>query len=540
MKMKTLINKLKVRQIIALSFRRLSSVSQKSIEMIDENELNNKFSQYESVIGLEVHAQIASKSKLFSSSGTSYTSPPNSEVSFFDTALPGTLPVLNRRCVEAAIITGLALNCQIAKRSLFDRKHYFYADMPAGYQITQQRDPIARNGFIEFIVHNEYSNRKPYLKRSNLKQIQLEQDSGKSLQDETNNRSLVDLNRAGIALMEFVFEPDLRSADEAVCLVRELVLILKQIKTCTCKMEEGVLRVDANISVHQHNQPFGVRTEVKNLNSFRFIQNAIQYEISRQISLIQSGGHVVNETRMYDMKLRQTFPMRDKEVVQDYRFMPEPNLPPLLLCDDNDPNPDLINISNFKKEIKQLPNELRENLLKTYNLNLEQIFTLMNDNGMTEIFIEIANHSKSKKFDTIFAFINFELRTVLNDSKLNFRSCAVSTNIISEIIDMFVNEEISLGTATDLLGLYFQNETRTPKQIVHEFNWKVIKDKEMIKKICLQTIEMYPKIARRYAKSGLRKPKSVLIQHVLTLLENKVNINQIWDIFDELLRSDKK
>jgi aspartyl-tRNA(Asn)/glutamyl-tRNA(Gln) amidotransferase subunit B len=278
------------------------------------------------------------------------------------------------------------------------------------------------------------------------------------------------------------------------------------------------------------------------LNSFRFIQNAIQYEISRQISLIESGGRVVNETRMYDMKLRQTIPMRDKEVVQDYRFMPEPNLPPLFLCDDNDndPNPDLINISNFKKEIKQLPNELRENLLKTYNLNLEQIFTLMNENGMTEIFIEIANHSKSKKFDTIFAFINFDLRTVLNDSKLNFKSCPVSANIISEIIDMLVNEEISLGTATDLLGLYFQNETRTPKQIVDEFNWKVIKDKETIKKICLQTIEMYPKIARKYAKSGFRKPNSVLIQNVLTVLGNKVNINLIWDIFDELLRSDKK
>lgn len=546
MKTMLLLKRLKVEKVLtfkSVNCRLLSETREETEHLKEENHLlNEKLSQYESVIGLEVHAQISSKSKLFSSAGTSYTSAPNSEVSFFDTALPGTLPVLNRRCVESAITTGLALNCQIAKRSLFDRKHYFYADIPQGFQITQQRDPIASNGFIEFIVDNTHSQSKAYIKRSLLKQIQLEQDSGKSLQDDINNRSLIDLNRAGIGLMEFVFEPDLRSADEAVCLVKELVLILKEVKTCSCKMEEGVLRVDANISVHKPDQPFGIRTEVKNLNSFRFMYNAIQYEIWRQISLIERGGQVVNETRMYDFKQKQTIPMRDKEVVQDYRFMPEPNLPPLLLCDEKDIKPEshLININDFRKEIKQLPNDLRQSLINNYGLSLEQVFVLMNENGMTNIFTHIANYSKSKKYHIIFEFINSDLRSALNSLKLDFESCPLSPNLISQIIDMYVNEEISLGTASDLLGLYLQNEKRTPIDLVNQFNWKLIKDRETIKKICLATIELYPKIARKYAKTGFRRPRSVLVQNVIIVLENRVNINYIWDVFDELLRKDKK
>ncbi|CAG2161617.1 unnamed protein product [Oppiella nova] len=373
-------------------------------------------SQYSAVIGLEVHSQISCSSKLFSSSGTSYLSSPNSQVSVFDCALPGTLPVLNRKCVESAVKTALALNCHVWKRSLFDRKHYFYADMPAGYQITQQRHPLATNGFIEFIVDGDHHS-DGYMKRSALKQIQLEQDSGKSLQDEDNNRSLVDLNRAGVGLMEFVFEPDLTSAAEAVSLVKELILILRTLRTCSCRMNEGVLRVDANISVRKPNQPLGVRTEVKNLNSFRFIGSAIEYEIKRQIAVIESGGRVINETRMYDMKTKETAVMRDKEVVQDYRFMPEPNLPPILLRDDNDLNSDLINISDFEREISY---------------------------------------------------------------------------------------------------------------------------QQTIEKMCLSAIESLPKIARKYAKSGIRRPQSLLIENVMNLLNNRVNESDIWLQYDRLLRNDIK
>ena len=499
-------------------------------------------SQYESVIGLEVHSQINTNSKLFSSSGTSYTSAPNTQVSYFDCALPGTLPVLNRKCVESTVLTGLSLNCQISKRSEFDRKHYFYADMPSGYQITQQRHPLATNGFIDFIVFSAKDPTKSYLKRSILKQIQLEQDSGKSLQDETNNRALVDLNRAGVGLMEFVFEPDLRSADEAIGLVQHLVLILKSINTSSCKMQEGVLRVDANVSVRKPNEMLGIRTEVKNLNSFRFIHSAIEYEIKRQILVIESGAKVVNETRMYDMKLKKTIPMRDKEVVQDYRFMPEPNIPPILLSDDKDFHKNnLINISDIKQQIngKEMPNQLRERLLKEYGLSLGQVFVLMTENGMTRLFHEIAKRSHFKNYDFIFKFMDSDLRIALEENKQNFASYSVDLQSMAEIIDLLISEKISSGIGNRLLRLYFQKQNKTPNEMVLENEWTIINDMKTIEEMCLKTIKTHQKIARKYAKTGIRRPNSMLIQNVMNLSDNRVNESNIWLQFDRILRNTK-
>ena len=513
-----------------LMSQRLSSLAEPSPRVLSE---------YESVIGLEVHSQIASEAKLFSPSATNYTSPPNTQVSYFDCALPGTLPVLNRKCVEATILTGLALNCQISKRSVFDRKHYFYADMPAGYQITQQRHPLATNGFIEFIVTNES---EAYLKRSSLKQIQLEQDSGKSLQDEVSNIALVDLNRVGVALMEFVFEPDLRSADEAVSLVKELVLILKTIETSTCKMQEGVLRVDANISVNKVGQPLGVRTEVKNLNSFRFIHSAIEYEIKRQIDLLEKGGQVVNETRRYDQKLKQTIVMRDKEVVQDYRFMPEPNIPPILVCDDNHSNKhNLININAMKEKItsKQMPNQLRDELLNNYKLNLSQIFVLMNDNDMSSLFFQVCQCSQTNKFEIVFDFINFELRILLDECKTSFDNCSIDPLILSQITDLLADQQISQRIANRLLKRYLRKEDRSPSQIVKDNDWTLINDKEIIEKACLATIDLNKKAWRKYSNKGVKKPRSFLIENVMQSLQQRVNESDIWQQYDSILAKSK-
>ncbi|KFP54922.1 hypothetical protein N323_02221, partial [Cathartes aura] len=286
------------------------------------------------VVGLEIHAQISSKSKLFSGSQVQFAAPPNSLVSFFDASLPGTLPVLNRRCVEAAVMTGLALNCSINKKSLFDRKHYFYADLPAGYQITQQRVPIAVNGSLSYsrCVDNKMS--QMVTKTVRIKQIQLEQDSGKSLHDDTRSQTLVDLNRADqklllkisclfqkkVGLMEVVMEPDMCCGEEAAAAVRELQLILQTLGSSQAVMAEGQLRVDANVSVHRPGEPYGVRTEVKNINSVRFLAKAVDYEIQRQIEELENGGKILNETRAFDSKLGCTVPMRDKEGEQDYRY----------------------------------------------------------------------------------------------------------------------------------------------------------------------------------------------------------------------------
>uniref|UniRef100_A0A2K6SVF4 Glutamyl-tRNA amidotransferase subunit B n=1 Tax=Saimiri boliviensis boliviensis TaxID=39432 RepID=A0A2K6SVF4_SAIBB len=277
--------------------------------------------KWAAVVGLEIHAQISSNSKLFSGSQVRFSAPPNSLVSFFDASLPGTLPVLNRRCVEAAVMTGLALNCHINKKSLFDRKHYFYADLPAGYQITQQRLPIAVNGSLTYGISAGKERGQVIPKTVRVKQIQLEQDSGKSLHDDLRSQTLIDLNRAGVGLLEVVLEPDLSCGEEAATAVRELQLILQALGTSQANMAEGQLRVDANISVHHPGQPLGVRTEVKNLNSIRFLAKAIDYEIQRQISELENGGEILNETRSFHEKLGCTVSMRDKEAKQDYRLL---------------------------------------------------------------------------------------------------------------------------------------------------------------------------------------------------------------------------
>ena len=506
-----------------------------STEKVNESAKN----KYMSVIGLEVHAQIDSNTKLFSSAGTSFVSPVNSQVDVFDMALPGTLPVLNKRCVEEAVLTGIALNCQIAKTSSFDRKHYFYADMPGGYQITQQRNPIATQGFIDFIVYkNDFE--KSYMKRCNLKQIQIEQDSGKSLQDLENNRSLVDLNRAGIGLLEFVFEHDLTNEDEAVCLVKELILILKRIQVCTCKMNEGALRVDANISVNQLGQPYGVRTEVKNLNSFRFMKEALKYEIQRQIAQLEKGNQVVNETRMYDNKKRETIAMRDKEVVQDYRFMPEPNLPPIYLSDDKDHHdPSLINILAIKERITTLPDVDRKVLLEKYSLDLSQVFTLMNDPGMMQLFENIMDLFDSKEnINEIYKFIHSDLRNVLENKNSSFEDCLDDCQRIYQVIKMLLNKEISMGTAYDVTELLFQDK-RSPTEIVETYGWKMICDQDQLKQLCLEAVLANEKIAKKYMRKKVKRPKSMMVHHVLKAINNRANEEEIWKMIDHILFVEK-
>ncbi|KAF5923416.1 hypothetical protein HPG69_006585 [Diceros bicornis minor] len=290
--------------------------------------------------------------------------------------------VLNRRCVEAAVMTGLALNCRINKKSLFDRKHYFYADLPAGYQITQQRLPIAVNGSMVYGVCVGKKRSQVINKTVRVKQIQLEQDSGKSLHDDLRSQTLIDLNRAGVGLLEVVLEPDMSCGEEAATAVRELQLILQALGTSQANMAEGQLRVDANISVHHPGEPLGIRTEVKNLNSARFLAKAIDYEIQRQINELENGGEILNETRSFDYKLGCTVPMRDKEGKQDYRFMPEPNLPPLLLYDaESLPTAadlqQVINIDQIREQLPELPSVTREKLVQRYGMLPEHSFALL-------------------------------------------------------------------------------------------------------------------------------------------------------------------
>ncbi|KAM4750205.1 glutamyl-tRNA(Gln) amidotransferase subunit B, mitochondrial isoform 2-T2 [Anableps anableps] len=352
------------------------------------------------VVGLEIHAQISSNTKLFSGSSVQFLAPPNSLVSFFDASLPGTLPVLNRRCVEAAVMTGLALNCTINKKSVFDRKHYFYADLPAGYQITQQRRPVAVDGVLTYSFLGGKKRNQVMRKNVHIKQIQLEQDSGKSLHDDVNSQTLIDLNRAGVGLMELVMEPDMSCGEEAAAAVRELQLILQALGTCQGNMSEGQLRVDANVSVHRPGEQLGTRTEVKNINSIRYLARAIDFEIQRQTDVVQRGGTVVNETRAYNSKSGETVAMRDKEGLQDYRFMPEPNLPPLMVFEDIASLPagieagQAVILQTIKEGLPELPSIRRDRLVQAYGILPEHSFTLVNEDGLMEYFEAVMKSTK--------------------------------------------------------------------------------------------------------------------------------------------------
>ncbi|KAE8630182.1 hypothetical protein XENTR_v10000719 [Xenopus tropicalis] len=403
------------------------------------------------VVGLEIHAQINSESKLFSSSRVQFAAPPNSTVSFFDASLPGTLPVINRRCIEAAVMTGLALNCSINKKSLFDRKHYFYADLPAGYQITQQRLPVAVNGTLTYRHQVGAKWNQMLTKCVRIKQVQLEQDSGKSLHDEIRRQTLVDLNRAGVGLMEIVMEPDMSCGEEAAAAVRELQLILQALGTCNANMSEGQMRVDANISVHRPGEPYGVRTEVKNINSARFLAKAIDYEIQRQVDVLENGGTNLNETRAFDYKLGATIPMRDKEGKQDYRFMPEPNLPPLVLYDSNslpaNADPDqIINIDLIRKNQPELPSVIRERLVEQYGILPEQSFILVNEEGLQEYFQTVVRMTNVDPKKIIGWLIN-DLLGHLRQQNLTIKQSPVSPVALAELLTLLDNGSISSSAA---------------------------------------------------------------------------------------------
>ncbi|XP_036914304.1 glutamyl-tRNA(Gln) amidotransferase subunit B, mitochondrial [Sturnira hondurensis] len=460
------------------------------------------------VVGLEIHAQISSNSKLFSGSQVHFVAPPNSLVSFFDASLPGTLPVLNRRCVEAAVMTGLALNCRINKKSLFDRKHYFYADLPAGYQITQQRLPVAVNGSLAYSVCVGTKRSQVIDKTVRIKQIQLEQDSGKSLHDDLRSQTLIDLNRAGVGLLEVVLEPDLSCGEEAATAVRELQLILQALGTSQANMAEGQLRVDANISVHRPGEPLGVRTEVKNLNSARFLARAIDYEIQRQIRELENGGEILNETRSYDYKLGCTVPMRDKEGKQDYRFIPEPNLPPLRLYDSVslpagiDPQ-QVVNIDQIREQLPELPSVTREKLVQQYGMLPEQSLTLLNEVGLLEFFQNVIKETRAEPKKVTSWVLNTFLG-FLKQQNLAVSESPVTPSALAQLLDLLDRKAISSAAAKQVLKELWGSEGKTPAQIVSEKKLELMQDQEALEQLCQATLEEHPQVVMDVKKGNPR------------------------------------
>uniref|UniRef100_A0A2A4J252 Glutamyl-tRNA(Gln) amidotransferase subunit B, mitochondrial n=1 Tax=Heliothis virescens TaxID=7102 RepID=A0A2A4J252_HELVI len=492
--------------------------------------------KWESVVGLEVHAQLNTESKLFSGAQNTFGGVVNNCVSLFDAAVPGTLPVLNRKCVELGIMTALALSCKVNEVSTFDRKHYFYADLPTGYQITQQRNPLASDGVINFQVFTPGVHKKPYRKSSKIKQIQLEQDSGKSLHDAELKQSLIDLNRAGAPLIELVFEPDLEDGEEAAALVKELVLIVQRLGACTGRMEEGALRVDANVSIRRPGDPLSTRTEIKNIGSVRGVAGAIRHEIERQKTILDNGGRIINETRAWDAANKVTIAMRDKEVVQDYRYMPEPNLPPLRVnlntkIDHND----VLSVPLIQEKIPELPEQSRKNLILQFELRPETAIQLVNEPTLLEYFQSLTL-DKTRNPTKVANFLINDLTTVLNKRKLDADDSPITVKQLKELTDMLLSKNINLEICRNVLDelIELSDSDVSPLKIVEEKGWMLTSNEAEITKLCMSVLENNPKLVNQY-KNGKTKVFKALLG-ILSKSNSKIDMSVASKIMEGLLK----
>ncbi|XP_076761153.1 glutamyl-tRNA(Gln) amidotransferase subunit B, mitochondrial isoform X2 [Xylocopa sonorina] len=496
--------------------------------------ISTDLKQWKPTIGLEIHAQIATKSKLFSGASTNFNSPVNSCVSPFDCAIPGTMPVLNKQCVEAGVLTALALSCKVNAISLFERKHYFYSDLPAGFQITQQKKPLAVNGEIKFVVLRSKFDKQPYTMLSKIKQIQLEQDSGRSLHNEDLGRSLVDLNRAGIPLMELVFEPDLTTGEEAAALVKELCFTLLLLGTCTCKME-GALRVDANVSISKPGAPLGTRTELKNIGSISAVKHAINHEIIRQISILEAGGKILNETRTWSPMDKKTILMREKEERHDYRFMPEPNLPPLQLhINENTENKyNLIDVRSLKEQLPELPEQIRQ-VLQNRGLTPFAFIAITSDVELFFLYRDILNNGKHREPQLVAQLFISEIIAFLAEHNLKLAFCVSNQKYIEESIDLIQAKTINQPIFRNLLDKLLSEPNKMPKQIVEENNWFIITNEEQLETICLEVLKKNPKLVARYRKGNAKTFKKFLHQ-VIILTEERADMRKVSKIMTRLL-----
>jgi aspartyl-tRNA(Asn)/glutamyl-tRNA(Gln) amidotransferase subunit B len=424
----------------------------------DKNLIEGRTGKWEIVLGLEVHAQVISESKLFSGAATAFGAEPNTQVSLVDAAFPGMLPVINKRCVEQAVRTGLGLKAEINLKSVFDRKNYFYADLPAGYQISQYSQPIVGKGTITLDMPDGSK------RHVGITRLHLEQDAGKSLHDQHPTKSYIDLNRAGVALMEIVSEPDMRSSDEAAAYLKKLRSILRYLGTCDGNMEEGSMRCDVNVSVRKPGDPLGTRCEIKNVNSIRYVQQAIDYEARRQIAIIEDGGAIKQETRLYDPNKGETRSMRSKEHAHDYRYFPDPDLLPLVL----DPKW----VSEIEATLPELPDEKRARFTRDYGLGDYDAGVLVGERETADFYEAVAKGRDPKLAAN---WVSSELFGQLNKAGKDIAESPVSAEALGGLIDLIADNTISGRIAKDVFAAMF--ETGKPaREIVEEKGLRQVTD----------------------------------------------------------------
>jgi aspartyl-tRNA(Asn)/glutamyl-tRNA(Gln) amidotransferase subunit B len=441
---------------------------------------------WEVVIGMEVHAQVNSESKLFSGASTTFGGEPNAHVSLVDAAMPGMLPVINEECVRQAIRTGLGLNAKINNQSVFDRKNYFYPDLPQGYQISQYKSPVVGEGVVTIDLPDGASI------EVGIERVHLEQDAGKSIHDQHPTLSLVDLNRAGVALMEIVSKPDIRSSEQAKAYVTKVRSILRYLGTCDGDMEKGNLRADVNVSVRRPGEDLGTRCEIKNVNSIRFIGQAIEYEARRQIDILEEGGSIVQETRLFDPGKGETRSMRSKEEAHDYRYFPDPDLLPLEFDDAY--------VAALKANLPELPDEKKQRFIAGYGLTAYDAGVLIAERDTAEFFEIVAKGRGSKLAAN---WVINELAGRLNKESSEIASSPVSAAQLGAILDLIGDKTISGKIAKELFEIVW-SDGGDPRAIVEARGMKQVTDLRAIEKAVDEIIAANPdKVAQAQAKPAL-------------------------------------
>ena len=467
---------------------------------------------YEVVIGLEVHAELSTKTKIFCSCPTEFGAAPNTHVCPVCMAMPGTLPVLNEKVVEYAVKAGLATNCEISRNSKNDRKNYYYPDLPKSYQISQFDKPLCEHGYVEIDTPNGK-------KKIRLLRIHIEEDAGKLNHDDFGGGSLVDLNRAGVPLIDMVSEPDLRSAEEVEAYMRKLKSILEYIEVSDCKMQEGSLRADVNVSVHKPGEPFGTRTEMKNMNSFRSIVRAIEYEVERQIDVLEDGGKIEQETLRWDDVSGKTFPMRDKEDAQDYRYFPDPDLVAIKLSEEY--------IENIKNTLPELPESRKERYLKEYELSEKDAKLITASKYLSDLFekaIEVCHNPKA-----VCNWIISDISRILNETEMEPIAIPFDANQLGKLVVLIDKGTISSSIGKKVLVELFENP-RDPEEIIKEKGWIQISDEGAIKEVVMKILEVNPQSVADF-KAGKDRALGFLVGQAMKETKGKANPKMLNEMF---------
>jgi aspartyl-tRNA(Asn)/glutamyl-tRNA(Gln) amidotransferase subunit B len=473
--------------------------------------------EWEVIIGLEVHAQLTTESKLFSGAPTAFGAEPNANVSFVDAGMPGMLPVINEKAIEQAVRTGLAINAQINKKSVFDRKNYFYPDLPQGYQISQFLDPIVGKGEVLLDM-------KDGVKKVGVTRIHIEQDAGKSLHEYNPKYTYIDLNRAGVALMEIVSEPDMRSADEAAAYLKKLRAIVRYIGACDGDMEKGNMRCDANVSVRKPGDPLGTRCEIKNVNSIRFLHKAIEFEAMRQVEILESGGVIHQETRLFDSDKGETRTMRSKEDAMDYRYFPDPDLLPLEF--------DQAYIDAIRATLPELPDQKKQRYMEKFGLSAYDAGVIVAEQEYAVYFEKLVTKAEPK---LAVSWMTGELFGRLNKLGVDIENSPISAEKFAGLLALMSDNTISGKIAKDVLDLMFETG-KDAAAIVEEKGMKQVTDTGAIEKVIDEVMAANPDKVAQY-RGGKDKLFAFFIGQVMKASGGKANPAAVNELLKKKLNA---